>query len=94
LRKQGRRNRPGPRHGPRTGAVRHPRELHRAWSHPDRHQCGKISDDKIEDFKRRTPLRRLGKPQDIANAFLYLASDMSDYVTGQVVDVNGGIFMN
>jgi len=56
--------------------------------------AGKISDDKIEDFKRRTPLRRLGKPQDIANAFLYLASDMSDYVTEQVVDVNGGIFMN
>ena len=36
------------------------------------------------------PLGRIGKPKDIANAFLYLASDMSSYVTGEILQVDGG----
>ena len=38
----------------------------------------------------RTPLRREGKPEDIASAVLYLASDEASFVTGEVVQVNGG----
>lgn len=41
-----------------------------------------------------TPLRRLGRPEDIAGAVLYLASELAAYVTGEVVDVNGGQLMD
>jgi 3-oxoacyl-[acyl-carrier protein] reductase len=39
------------------------------------------------------PFRRFGKPEDIANAVLFLASDQSAYITGQVLKVDGGMFM-
>ena len=38
------------------------------------------------------PLRRGGTPEDIANAALFLASDLSSYITGQVIPVNGGLY--
>jgi 3-oxoacyl-[acyl-carrier protein] reductase len=41
----------------------------------------------------KIPLKRLGKPQEIANAALFLASDMSDYITGQILTVDGGMVM-
>ena len=37
------------------------------------------------------PLKRAGKPEDIANAALFLASDLSTYVSGQVLGVDGGM---
>ncbi len=39
------------------------------------------------------PLQRLGTPMDIANTALYLASSLSDYITGMIVDDNGGLYM-
>lgn len=45
----------------------------------------------INLMKGKTLLGRLGKPDDIANAFLYLASDEGSYVTGAVLSVDGGI---
>ena len=45
----------------------------------------------INLMKEKTLLGRLGKPDDIANAFLYLASDDGSYVTGAVLSVDGGI---
>lgn len=39
------------------------------------------------------PLRRIGEPKDVANVILFLASDLSDYLTGVVIDVNGGMYM-
>jgi 3-oxoacyl-[acyl-carrier protein] reductase len=37
------------------------------------------------------PLQRLGTPEDVANLFLFLASDMASYITGQVIEVSGGL---
>jgi 3-oxoacyl-[acyl-carrier protein] reductase len=44
-------------------------------------------------YTAQIPLQRLGKPRDVANVVLFLASSLSDYVTGAVLDVNGGIYM-
>jgi NAD(P)-dependent dehydrogenase (short-subunit alcohol dehydrogenase family) len=44
----------------------------------------------LEDWQRRTPWPRFGKPQDVANAALFLASAESDFVTGTVLSVDGG----
>ena len=40
------------------------------------------------------PLGKLGRPEDVAAAVLFLASPAADYVTGQVINVNGGMLMN
>lgn len=45
----------------------------------------------LEKFAKMTMMGRLGQPQEIADATLYLASDESSYVTGQVLEVNGGM---
>jgi 3-oxoacyl-[acyl-carrier protein] reductase len=45
----------------------------------------------LESMKSHTPLGRLGKPEDIANAFLYLASEEASFVSGAVLRVDGGI---
>lgn len=48
--------------------------------------------DKIMNFmKEKVYLKRMGEPEDIANAFLYLASDMGKYVNGTVLSVDGGV---
>ncbi|KAA0547630.1 3-oxoacyl-ACP reductase FabG [Bacillus sp. BGMRC 2118] len=47
----------------------------------------------IQQLVATIPLQRLGQPEDIAKAYLYLASDDSDYVTGTVLHVDGGIMM-
>lgn len=44
-----------------------------------------------EAFIRSTPLNRLGKPQEVADAILFFASSRSDFVTGQVLSVSGGL---
>ena len=44
----------------------------------------------VEGFAAASPLRITGVPEDIAHMMLYLASDASRYVTGQVMRVNGG----
>lgn len=45
----------------------------------------------IEGMKARTPLGRMGQPRDIANAYLFLASDDASFITGVVLRVDGGI---
>jgi len=45
----------------------------------------------IEAMKSKTPLGRLGEPKDIANAYLFLASDEASFITGAVLRVDGGI---
>lgn len=45
----------------------------------------------LNDMKSHTPLRRLGEPRDIANAYLWLASEEAAFVTGATISVDGGI---
>lgn len=52
---------------------------------------GKLSEDIMEKSKQMIPLKRIGKTEDIANLALFLASDKSDYITGQVISVDGGM---
>ena len=50
-----------------------------------------LNDDFKADFLKTIPLKRLGEPEDIANVCLFLASDLSAYITGQVLSVCGGL---
>ena len=47
-----------------------------------------------ESLKRAIPMRRLGRPEDVANAILFFCSDRSSYITGQVLSVSGGLTMS
>jgi len=46
-----------------------------------------------EEMLKRIPLRKLGDPDDIANAVAFLASDDAKYITGTTIHVNGGMYM-
>lgn len=50
-----------------------------------------VPQDLLDSFAKLTMLKRLGQPEEIANAALFLASDEASYVTGHVLDVNGGM---
>jgi 3-oxoacyl-[acyl-carrier protein] reductase len=50
-----------------------------------------IAPDKKEFIIKMLPLGRVGQPSDIAGAVCFLASDMSDYMTGEIMDVDGGL---
>jgi 3-oxoacyl-[acyl-carrier protein] reductase len=52
-----------------------------------------MADQAKEQWESRIPLRRLGTPDDIAAAVCFLASDEASYITGQVLAVNGGMYM-
>ena len=52
-----------------------------------------FSAKEVEVFGTDVPLKRAGQPFELAPAYLYLASDDSRYVTGQVIHVNGGEIM-
>lgn len=46
-----------------------------------------------DEMLKRIPLRKLGQPEDIANAVVFLASDEAKYITGTTIHVNGGMYM-
>jgi 3-oxoacyl-[acyl-carrier protein] reductase len=52
-----------------------------------------LSQDVRQRLMEQIPLGRLGTPQDVANAVLFLVSDQAGYITGQVLHVNGGMLM-
>jgi 3-oxoacyl-[acyl-carrier protein] reductase len=52
-----------------------------------------LSDTVRENLLAHIPLKRLGKPEDVAAAVKFLASDEAAYITGHVLDVNGGMYM-
>ncbi|MDC1371171.1 3-oxoacyl-[acyl-carrier-protein] reductase [Flavobacteriaceae bacterium] len=51
----------------------------------------KLNEDTVNEWRKGIPLKRGGTPQDIANTCTWLASDLSSYVTGQVINVDGGM---
>ncbi len=51
----------------------------------------KLDPKTVDEWRKAIPLKRGGKPEDIANACVFLASDMSTYITGQVLQVDGGL---
>ena len=55
---------------------------------------GKLTDDMRREILKGIPLNRLGNADDVAGAFLFLASDLSAYITGAVIDVNGGMLIH
>ena len=52
----------------------------------------KLDEATVQSWRDGIPLKRGGSPEDIANTCLYLASDLSSYVTGQVLHVDGGMY--
>ena len=54
---------------------------------------GALSDEVKEAWAKQIPLRRGGTPEDVANVCTFLASDLSSYVTGQVIHCCGGMNM-
>jgi 3-oxoacyl-(acyl-carrier-protein) reductase len=52
-----------------------------------------MTEEALANVKAMTPMGRLGKPEEIADAVVFLASPRSNYVTGQVLAVNGGMYM-
>jgi 3-oxoacyl-[acyl-carrier protein] reductase len=50
-----------------------------------------LGDQVIEEIKKQVPLGRMGQPQDVADAVLFLASDAAGFITGHVLTVDGGL---
>lgn len=50
-----------------------------------------LDEKMVEEWRKAIPLKRGGTPEDVANLALFLASDMSQYITGQVINVDGGM---
>jgi NAD(P)-dependent dehydrogenase (short-subunit alcohol dehydrogenase family) len=55
---------------------------------------GKLTEEMRKDILKGIPLNRLGNAEDVAGAYLFLASDLSAYITGAVIDVNGGMLIH
>ena len=54
----------------------------------------KINDDYKEILKSKIPMNRFGTPNDIANTVIFLCSNLSDYITGETIHVNGGMYFS
>ncbi|MBE5954457.1 MAG: 3-oxoacyl-[acyl-carrier-protein] reductase [Lachnospiraceae bacterium] len=53
----------------------------------------KLSENVVDEMMKNIPMKKLGAGEDIANAVVFLASDMASYITGQVICVDGGMAM-
>ena len=54
----------------------------------------KISDEHTELLKSRISLNKFGNPEDVANTIAFLSSNLSDYITGETIHVNGGMYFS
>jgi 3-oxoacyl-[acyl-carrier protein] reductase len=50
-----------------------------------------LHEEQLKEYKKFVPMRRFGKPAEVADSVLFLASDKAAYITGSVLDVNGGL---
>jgi NAD(P)-dependent dehydrogenase (short-subunit alcohol dehydrogenase family) len=55
---------------------------------------GKLTDEMRREILKGIPLNRLGNADEVAGVYLFLASDLSSYITGAVIDVNGGMLIH
>jgi hypothetical protein len=91
-------HRPDPRHRDlvRTRLGRSPRhsgQLHRPETILTEKNKAWIPEQQQQQLIQSHPLRRLGTPQDVAQAAVYLASDEASWITGVVLDISGGAVM-
>ena len=54
----------------------------------------KISDEHTDLMKSRISLNKFGSPEDVANSVVFLSSNLSDYITGETIHVNGGMYFS
>ena len=54
----------------------------------------KLTDDQVTKINEMVPMRRMGKPEEIASVVAMLASDAGSYITGETINVNGGLYMS
>jgi 3-oxoacyl-[acyl-carrier protein] reductase len=54
-------------------------------------ETGMTADPSLEDFGKSIPVRRLGRPEEVAELVAYLFSDLAAYVTRQVISIDGGL---
>ena len=54
----------------------------------------KISDEHTDLLKSRISLNKFGEPVDVANTIAFLCSNLSDYITGETIHVNGGMYFS
>ena len=54
----------------------------------------KISEEHTELMKSRISLNKFGRPEDVANSIVFLSSNLSDYITGETIHVNGGMYFS
>ena len=54
----------------------------------------KISEEHTELMKSRISLNKFGRPEDVANSIAFLSSNLSDYITGETIHVNGGMYFS
>jgi len=54
---------------------------------------GKLSEETAEEYRRAIPLKRFGTSLEVARLIAFLSSDMAKYITGQIIGIDGGLFM-
>ena len=54
----------------------------------------KISEEHTDLMKSRISLNKFGNPEDVANSIVFLSSNLSDYITGETIHVNGGMYFS